>query len=102
MVLFMITVAITIIYVNVWTQKNCMPQGNQITLFLTLAWNYNTKTILTYWHLVWSNKYEIISMEYVEYNTAIGSNIINKYDLEELSIFYFLYLVVYLIFYILL
>ena len=61
-----------------------MPQGNQIILFLTVAWTYNTKTILTYWHLVWSNKYEIASMEYVEYNTDIGSNIINEDDLEEL------------------
>ena len=79
-------VAILNLDIKVWTRKKQLPQGNfsrslipeKITKQRTLKLTDIQYDII---------KYEIESMEWVDYNNSVGRHVINIDDIEDFEIF---------------
>ena len=76
------TVAIPNLNVKVWTRKKELPQGNFLRSLISpkITRQRPFKLIEIEYDII---KYEIESMERVEYNNSVGRNVMNVDDIED-------------------
>ena len=78
--MLMITVAIPNLNVNVWTQTRYLAQGNYLRSLMQAAITVQRPFELN--NIAYDQiKDEISWMERANYNTAIGHNVINEYNI---------------------